>query len=317
MERYDLENRYENDEIDLTELLKTIIREKKIIFIITLIFTILASGFAFYKISQPKNYGVNIVFSEDTVNKITQYNGIYKNGALTFNNAVQQSFDSLLDKTTEKDVVVISSENTKEIAKLMKTDYNFIKVIDQKNKSYKLFTKIKQNDIEKISERITEIVDSDNETINREFDKNFAQEILMSENILAGLTKDTESLNKKIMTVIDKNFADISKENMKDNLSIIAPILYVEYKEKINSLNSAYLKTIDLKNIQNNTKNLFSLAGEENITVISLNSTSANSGFNYKLIILIGAVLGIFAGMFFAVIKQPLINIFKEIKEEK
>lgn len=164
--------------------MKTIIREKKIIFIITLIFTILASGFAFYKIAQPKNYGVNIVFSEDTVNKITQYNEIYKNGALTFNNVVQQSFDSLLDKTAEEDVVVISAENTKEIAQLMKTDYNFIKVVDQKNKSYKLFTKIKQNDIEKISERITEIVDSDNETINREFDKNFAQEISISEILL-------------------------------------------------------------------------------------------------------------------------------------
>ena len=220
-----------------------------------MIFTILASGFAFYKISQPINYGVNIVFSEDTANKITQYNGIYKNGALTFNNVVQQSFDSLLDKTSEKDVIVISSENTKEIAQLMKTDYNFIKVVNQKNKSYKLFTKIKQNDIEKISERITfEWLDSDNETINREFNKNFAQEISISENTLAGLIRDTESLNKKIMTVIDKNFADISKENMKDNLSIIAPILYVEYKEKINSLNSAYLKTIDLKNIQSNTE---------------------------------------------------------------
>lgn len=317
MDKYELENRYyDEDEIDLAEILKTIIKEKKLIFIVTVIFTIFAAGFAFYKINQPKNYGVNITFSEETANKINQYNNIYKNGSLAFNGTVQKSFDTLLDNP-ENDIIVISSEKTKEIADAMKEDYDFIKIVDRKNKSYKLFTKTKDENIEKISAEINKIIDEDTKILNNEFKKNFADEIETSENTLAVLTKDTDKLNKEIMTVVNKNFSDVSKENMKANLSIIAPVLYVEYQEKINSLNSMYLKVADLKNIQKDAENLFSFSGEENITVISVDKPSSDRGISPKLIILIGVVLGVFAGMFFAVIKAPLKNIFKEIKEEK
>lgn len=314
---YKLINRYyDEDEIDLAEILKTIIKEKKLIFIVTVIFTIFAAGFAFYKINQPKNYGVNITFSEETANKINQYNNIYKNGSLAFNGTVQKSFDTLLDNP-ENDIIVISSEKTKEIADAMKEDYDFIKIVDRKNKSYKLFTKTKDENIEKISAEINKIIDEDTKILNNEFKKNFADEIKTSENTLAVLTKDTDKLNKEIMTVVNKNFSDVSKENMKANLSIIAPVLYVEYQEKINSLNSMYLKVADLKNIQKDAENLFSFSGEKNITVISVDKPSSDRGISPKLIILIGVVLGVFAGMFFAVIKAPLKNIFKEIKEEK
>lgn len=317
MDKYELENRYyDEDEIDLAEILKTIIKEKKLIFIVTVIFTIFAAGFAFYKINQPKNYGVNITFSEETANKINQYNNIYKNGSLAFNGTVQKSFDTLLDNP-ENDIIVISSEKTKEIADAMKEDYDFIKIVDRKNKSYKLFTKTKDENIEKISAEINKIIDEDTKILNNEFKKNFADEIETSENTLAVLTKDTDKLNKEIMTVVNKNFSDVSKENMKANLSIIAPVLYVEYQEKISSLNSMYLKVADLKNIQKDAENLFSFSGEENITVISVDKPSSDRGISPKLIILIGVVLGVFAGMFFAVIKAPLKNIFKEIKEEK
>lgn len=314
---YKLINRYyDEDEIDLAEILKTIIKEKKLIFIVTVIFTIFAAGFAFYKINQPKNYGVNISFSEETANKINQYNNIYKNCSLAFNETVQKSFDTLLDNP-ENDIIVISSEKTKEIADAMKEDYDFIKIVDRKNKSYKLFTKTKDENIEKISAEINKIIDEDTKILNNEFKKNFADEIETSENTLAVLTKDTDKLNKGIMTVVNKNFSDVSKENMKANLSIIAPVLYVEYQEKINSLNSMYLKVADLKNIQKDAENLFSFSGEENITVISVDKPSSDRGISPKLIILIGVVLGVFAGVFFAVIKAPLKNIFKEIKEEK
>ena len=181
MDKYELENRYyDEDEIDLAEILKTIIKEKKLIFIVTVIFTIFAAGFAFYKINQPKNYGVNITFSEETANKINQYNNIYKNGSLAFNGTVQKSFDTLLDNP-ENDIIVISSEKTKEIADAMKEDYDFIKIIDRKNKSYKLFTKTKDENIEKISAEINKIIDEDTKILNNEFKKNFADEIETSE----------------------------------------------------------------------------------------------------------------------------------------
>ena len=120
------------------------------------------------------------------------------------------------------------------------------------------------------------------------------------------------------MKIIKENFSDISKENMSSNFSIISPVLYVEYQEKINSLNNTYLKVIDLNKIKNEPKKLFELSGQDNITIIKFNSSSETSGgLNSKLIIAIGIIFGLFAGMFIAIIKEPLKNIIKEIKEEK
>ncbi len=69
MERYELEKRYEeDDEIDLVELLKSIIREKKLVAVITILFTILAGGFAFYKSSLPKTYSANFSLKNNTSN---------------------------------------------------------------------------------------------------------------------------------------------------------------------------------------------------------------------------------------------------------
>ncbi len=319
MEKYELKNKYEyeDDEIDLVELLKTIIRERKTVATVAVFFVILTGGFIFYKNNKPHNYGVSISLSENTVNKINQCNTLYKNSSVVFNQAVQSSFDTLLKKESPN-IVVLSSEDKDGINKVLKEKYNFVKIIDTKNKNYKLFTKTKSSEIKKLPEKIDAVISEDTQNLNFEFNKNISEKLVSAEKELSKLTEETNKLNESAMEIIQENFSNISNENINSSLSIISPVLYVEYQEKINSLNDMYLKVNNLKKIKDNTKEFFELSGKNNITVIEISNTSENSGgLNSKIILAAGLILGLFAGMFIAIIKEPLKNIIKEIKEEK
>lgn len=319
MKNYELEKKFyeEDDEIDLVELLKTIIRERKIVAAVAVLFTVLACGFIFYKNNKPYNYGVSISLSEDTVNKINQCNALYKNSSVIFNQDVENSFDILLKKENPN-IIILSSEDKDGINKVLKEKYNFVKIIDTKNKNYKLFTKIKSNELKKLPEKIDAVISEDTQDLNLEFDKNISESLVSAEKELSKLTEETNKLNENIMEIMQENFSNISNENINSSLSIISPVLYVEYQEKINSLNDMYLKVNNLKKIKDNAKELFELSGKNNITIIEINSNSENSdGLSSKIILAVGLILGLFAGMFIAIIKEPLKNIIKEIKEEK
>ncbi len=319
MEKYELKNKYEyeDDEIDLVELLKTIIRERKIVAAVAVLFTVLTFGFIFYKNNKPYNYGVSISLSEDTVNKINQCNTLYTNSSVIFNQNVQNSFDTLLKKENPN-ILVLSSEDKDGINKVLKEKYNFVKIIDTKNRNYKLFTKIKSSELKKLPEKIDAVISEDTQNLNLEFDKNISESLVSAEKELSRLTEETNKLNENVMEIIQENFSNVSNENINSSLSIISPVLYVEYQEKINSLNDMYLKVNNLKEIKDNAKELFELSGKNNITIIEIDNTSENSGgLNNKIIIAIGIIFGLFAGMFIAIIKEPLKNIIKEIREEK
>lgn len=319
MEKYELKNKYEyeDDEIDLVELLKTIIRERKIVAAVAVLFTVLAFGFIFYKNNKPYNYGVSISLSEDTVNKINQCNTLYTNSSVIFNQNVQNSFDTLLKKENPN-ILVLSSEDKDGINKVLKEKYNFVKIIDTKNRNYKLFTKIKSSELKKLPEKIDAVISEDTQNLNLEFDKNISESLVSAEKELSRLTEETNKLNENVMEIIQENFSNVSNENINSSLSIISPVLYVEYQEKINSLNGMYLKVNNLKKIKDNAKELFELSGKNNITIIEINSNSENSdGLSSKIILAVGLILGLFAGMFIAIIKEPLKNIIKEIREEK
>lgn len=319
MEKYELKSKYEyeDDEIDLVELLKTIIKERKTVVAAVVFFTVLAFGFIFYKNNKPYNYGVSISLSEDTVNKINQCNTLYKNSSVIFNQNVQNSFDTLLKKENPN-ILVLSSEDKDGINKVLKEKYNFVKIIDTKNRNYKLFTKIKSSELKKLPEKIDAVISEDTQNLNLEFDKNISESLVSAEKELSRLTEETNKLNENVMEIIQENFSNVSNENINSSLSIISPVLYVEYQEKINSLNGMYLKVNNLKKIKDNAKDFFELSGENNITIIEIDNTSENSGgLNNKIIIAIGIIFGLFAGMFIAIIKEPLKNILKEIKEEK
>lgn len=319
MEKYELKNKYEyeDDEIDLVELLKTIIKERKTVVAAVVFFTVLAFGFIFYKNNKPYNYGVSISLSEDTVNKINQCNTLYKNSSVIFNQDVENSFDILLKKENPN-IIILSSEDKDGINKVLKEKYNFVKIIDTKNKNYKLFTKIKSSELKKLPEKIDAVISEDTQDLNLEFDKNISESLVSAEKELSKLTEETNKLNENIMEIMQENFSNISNENINSSLSIISPVLYVKYQEKINSLNDMYLKVNNLKKIKDNAKELFELSGKNNITIIEINSNSENSdGLSSKIILAVGLILGLFAGMFIAIIKEPLKNIIKEIREEK
>lgn len=319
MEKYELKNKYEyeDDEIDLVELLKTIIKERKTVVAVAVLFTVLAFGFIFYKNNKPYNYGVSISLSEDTVNKINQCNTLYTNSSVIFNQNVQNSFDTLLKKENPN-ILVLSSEDKDGINKVLKEKYNFVKIIDTKNRNYKLFTKIKSSELKKLPEKIDAVISEDTQNLNLEFDKNISESLVSAEKELSRLTEETNKLNENVMEIIQENFSNVSNENINSSLSIISPVLYVEYQEKINSLNGMYLKVNNLKKIKDNAKELFELSGKNNITIIEINSNSENSdGLSSKIILAVGLILGLFAGMFIAIIKEPLKNIIKEIREEK
>ena len=270
-----------------------------------------------YKNNKPYNYGVSISLSEDTVNKINQCNTLYTNSSVIFNQNVQNSFDTLLKKENPN-ILVLSSEDKDGINKVLKEKYNFVKIIDTKNRNYKLFTKIKSSELKKLPEKIDAVISEDTQNLNLEFDKNISESLVSAEKELSRLTEETNKLNENVMEIIQENFSNVSNENINSSLSIISPVLYVEYQEKINSLNGMYLKVNNLKKIKDNAKDFFELSGENNITIIEIDNTSENSGgLNNKIIIAIGIIFGLFAGMFIAIIKEPLKNIIKEIREEK
>lgn len=318
MEKYELRTHYDNeDEIDLVELLKAVIKEKKLIIIITIFFTILASSFTLYKNIKTYNYGVEISLSDETTSQIDQYNSIYKNSTTIFNKIVEDSFNTLLDENNSN-IIVLSSEDLKKIKETLKGEYEFVKIINKKNKNYKLFAKIRSRDIESLSKKIDKIVMSDTYKLNLEFEKILSKNFLLLEENFNKITAETNLLNKNIVDIIKENIGNIPQESLHSYLSITSPTLYTKYQEKIGALNKAYLEICDLKKIKNEEEKLFEFTGKDKIKIINISEDSENSnGLSNKLIIIIGTILGLFTGMFIAIIKDPFTKILKEVKEKE
>lgn len=133
-----------------------------------------------FSIKTTSRIGVSISLSEDTVNKINQCNALYKNSSVIFNQDVENSFDILLKKENPN-IIILSSEAKDEINKVLKEKYNFVKIIDTKNKNYKLFTKIKSNELKKLPEKIDAVISEDTQDLNLEFDKNISESLISAE----------------------------------------------------------------------------------------------------------------------------------------
>lgn len=133
-----------------------------------------------FSIKTTSRIGVSISLSEDTVNKINQCNVLYKNSSVIFNQDVENSFDILLKKENPN-IIILSSEDKDEINKVLKEKYNFVKIIDTKNKNYKLFTKIKSNELKKLPEKIDAVISEDTQDLNLEFDKNISESLISAE----------------------------------------------------------------------------------------------------------------------------------------
>lgn len=302
---------YEEDEIDLIELLKTILREKILVLIITIFFTSLSIIYYFYKENKPANYGVTITFSDETSDKINQINGTYQNISFKIKEIINSSFQDLLIENNEKSPVLLSTDYEK-IEEALELDYNSIKIIDLKNRSYQYFKKIKKDEIKNISNEIKKNVKIDENILNNIFMVEIENNIKKEELNINNLKNEVEKLNKEISSVIKSNFNNISKEDLNSNLMIISPTLYIKYKERVNSLNNSYLILSNLKEVQKNYDNFIKFSGENKISIIKITSSN-NEGFNNKLIILAGIILGLGAGMFIAIVKAPFKKMIKEL----
>lgn len=292
MERYELEKRYEeDDEIDLVELLKSIIREKKLVAVITILFTILAGGFAFYKSSLPKTYSANFSLKNNTSN-ITL---IAKNN---FSNKEQ------LNIYNEKINTFI---NIKNIENYLSS--NDVLSLTNRNSFYTFTSQTEDKDLLEKQREFAGKTDILNENINKFLNKNIDNEISKIQERLIILKEEAEIINKQLKNTIKTYNLNISSDNIADNISIIDPILYIKFEENKNELTVLYSDLKILKTLSENYKDILNLEFNE--------IKFENSKLNNKLIIAIGIIFGLFAGMFIAIIKEPLKNIIKEIKAEK
>ena len=292
MERYELEKRYEeDDEIDLVELLKSIIREKKLVAVITILFTILAGGFAFYKSSLPKTYSANFSLKNNTSN-ITL---IAKNN---FSNKEQ------LNIYNEKINTFI---NIKNIENYLSS--NDILSLTNRNSFYTFTSQTEDKDLLEKQREFAGKTDILNENINKFLNKNIDNEISKIQERLIILKEEAEIINKQLKNTIKTYNLNISSDNIADNISIIDPILYIKFEENKNELTVLYSDLKILKTLSENYKDILNLEFNE--------IKFENSKLNNKLIIAIGIIFGLFVGMFIAIIKEPLKNIIKEIKAEK
>lgn len=293
MEKYELKNKYEyeDDEIDLVELLKSIIRERKLVVAITILFTILTGGFAFYKSSLPKTYSANFSLKNNTFN-ITL---IAKNN---FSNKEQ------LNIYNEKINTFI---NIKNIENYLSS--NDVLSLTNKNSFYTFTSQTEDKDLLEKQRGFADKTDILNENINKLLNKNIDNEISKVQERLIILKEEAEIINKQLKNTIKTYNLNISSDNIADNISIIDPILYIKFEENKNELTVLYSDLKILKTLSENYKDILNLEFNE--------IKFENSKLNNKLIIAIGIIFGLFVGMFIAIIKEPLKNIIKEIKAEK
>lgn len=314
MEKYELKNKYEyeEDEIDLVELLKSIIRERKIVAVITILFTILAGGFAFYKSSLPKTYSAEFLLKNNSLNITLTSNNkiltfeeleIYTEKVKTFikedkinTYILKNSILNFKPKDIEK-----KQENEKQITIMQiieKQSIPYISTAQTENKNLTTEENEIKNKIILLNKNIDEIL---SENINKE--------ILKIESEFKILNEETKNINAKLKNIIETYNLNLSSDNISENLSLINPILYIELKESENKLSALYSDLKILKTLSENYKDILNLEFNE--------IKFENSKLNNKLIVAIGIIFGLFAGMFIAIIKEPLKNIIKEIKKEK
>lgn len=145
----------------------------------------------------------------------------------------------------------------------------------------------------------------------------FNKELENEKNKIGDLEKEVENLNKDVITLLKSNYIELSKENLNSSLMIISPILYVNYMEKIELLDTSYKIINELTEIKEKYGEIFENSNKNRISFFEIGETSGNDKLSGKLILVAGIVLGLFFGMFVAIIKEPLIKIIRELKEEK
>ena len=297
MEQYEVTRRYEEeDEIDLVDLLKTIIRERKLVMIITMLMTILALGLAVYKKSSPKKYTA-VIRLNNQIGNIPLYDDELKSEIIKY---VQSTG-------------LLSSELKKKDNKESKyNEYNDLKLlVDQKDKKDKFEFKdlTKEKEIENVEIELMNKLNTLNVEVNNIFKEKLNKEIEEIDEKLEILKKETENLDKSINEIILKNNIVLDKE-VSEIIMYLDPILYTEFTKNNEQLKKYYNQSETLNSFNNKIKN------KDVFLLLVENIEFTSSKLSGIVLIILGMIFGLGFGMFVAIIKNPVKEILKEIKEE-
>lgn len=288
MENYNLKERYEDeDEIDLVDLLKTIIRERKIIGIITLIITLIAFAGAIYKETLPRKYKA-IIKADKYVQEIPLYQDDLKKEIL---NHIQQTglLSSELKKVENKESYY--------------NEFSDLRTLFEKEYEYKDITKEKELAI--VEKHLGEKINNLNNDINSLLKEKVNEKINRLDEKINVLKEEANILDEKVKKLVKKH--EGITENISENIGYLDPILNAEINKNKEELDNNYKtrqKMVSFQELIEKEK-----AVTLNIENIDFDKSKLNSG----LIIVFGIILGLGLGILIAMIKEPLKNIIKEV----
>lgn len=199
--------------------------------------------------------------------------------------------------------------NLKKIDKNMIQNKNMIQIKENQNKFYCFEEKTKEKNLVEKEKEIRGKIDLLNENIDKILSENINKRINKIQKELSLLNKEAENINEQLKNIIKTYNLNLSSNDVSENISLINPVLYIKFEENKNKLIVLYSDLKSMKSLSENCNNIFNLELKE----IKFKDSGLKSG----LIIAIGIIFGLFAGMFLAVIKKPVIDILREIKEEK
>ncbi|WP_300360724.1 Wzz/FepE/Etk N-terminal domain-containing protein [Fusobacterium sp.] len=291
MENYNLKERYEDeDEIDLVDLLKTIVKERKLIGIITLIVTLIAFGFAIYKESLPRKYKA-IIKADKYVQEIPLYQEDLKKEIL---NHIQQTglLSSELKKVENKESYY--------------NEFSDLKTLFEKEYEYKDITKEKELAV--VEKQLGEKIDNLNNDINNLLKERADEKIKELDEKINVLKEEAKTLDEKIKTLVEKHKG--ITENISENIGYLDPVLNAEISKNKEQLENNYK---DMQKMQSFKE----MIEKDNAVALNIENIDFDkSKLNGSLIVILGIILGLGLGMFVAIIKEPTREVLKEVNKK-
>lgn len=301
-----MEQRYDDDEIDLYELIEILVRHKMIIAITAIVCTLLSLGAALYVRSQKDNYLMkNIVISQETNadGVLKGLNVIQPESILLRNNNVKQllEIDGVKDEylsSTSKELQNINSER-----EFLKDTITLIK--DSKRPEYvTIKAKIVGNE-EATQELIRKYIDMIAAESNLK--SLTAEEISVKKNSLAEIAKEIDKMEEQLVGLFknDTELRSLKPEEKLNYLNLKYPTLMLK-KTELEKYYNSY--SDDLIRLSNMNVRYNPVRGMSDIYLEKGQSKA-------KLILAVGTVLGVFLGVMLAFLKEFIDGYKKRFKK--
>lgn len=293
MEQYEIRERYEeDDEIDLVDLLKTIIKERKIVLVTTIVVTVLAFGLALYKKSLPKKYTAVITLNNQ-LGSIPLY---------------QNELEDSIIKYIQGTKLLSSELKEKENKESKYNEYSDLKSLFNQKEGYKFIDVTDEKEIKDVENKLAAVISELNNGINKIVAENVDRRLEESFESLETLKEKATVMDKDINLLIEKN-RDVLKENLSENIMYLEPVLYSEFNETTKLLTEKYSEVEKLSFLKKMSDNKGYVL---NIKEVEFNKSKIGGA----VLIILGMIFGLGFGMFIAIVKEPIKNILKEVREE-